>query len=66
METQIFHHARIQSSKNPLKETMVPRLCYDHTLHYVILFCEHEKNQLPILKHAENLFIFIGITFKFI
>jgi hypothetical protein len=40
---------------------MVPRLCYDHTLHYVILFCEHEKHHLPNLKHAEILFIFIGL-----
>jgi hypothetical protein len=23
METQIFHHAEIQSSKNPLKETKI-------------------------------------------
>jgi hypothetical protein len=23
METQIFHHAKIESSKNPLKETII-------------------------------------------
>jgi hypothetical protein len=40
---------------------MVPRLCYDHTLHYIILFYKHEKHQLPILKHAEKLFKFIGL-----
>jgi hypothetical protein len=28
METQIFHHAKIQSSKNPLKETKNPSRYY--------------------------------------
>ncbi len=29
METQIFHHAKIQSSKNPLKKNQNPSKYYD-------------------------------------
>jgi hypothetical protein len=59
METQIFHHAKIQSSKNPLKETkilqdiitLVPNLKFQDKLN--IIFQKSSYKIRPIKVEAQ-------------
>jgi hypothetical protein len=60
METQIFHHAKIQSSKNPLKETKINPSRYYNSIITNLKFSHKPKYHLSKNPHIKIDLYYLG------